>query len=253
MSLPEEDSCLRTHFANLREEDRSSAPPFGRTAAAAAFSRRNSSLRMALAAMSALAIAVMLAVRTHRSTDTVPRELAAWSSPTAFLLETPGRQLLNQTPRLGEPLIHSLPATPGWTQMKPIILTLLLFSFLAAQQPPEDPLRDVLFPPEVVMQHQQAVGLSDEQKNNLKVEVRQAQLKFTELQWTLQDEMERLVSLVKQSKVDEKQAASQLDKVLAAEHEIKRAQLMLLIRIKNNLTAGQQTQLRELIEKSKVK
>ena len=137
--------------------------------------------------------------------------------------------------------------------MKPMMLTLLLFTPLMAQQPPEDPLRDVLFPPEAVMQHQQAVGLSDEQKNNLKVEVRQAQLKFTELQWTLQDEMERLVSLLKQFKVDEKQAASQLDKVLTAEHEIKRAQLMLLIRIKNNLTPAQQTQLRELIERSKVR
>ena len=137
--------------------------------------------------------------------------------------------------------------------MKPMILTLLCFSFLAAQQPPEDPLRDILFPPEAVMQHQQAVGLSDEQKNNLKVEVRQAQLKFTELQWTLQDEMERLVSLLKQSKVDEKSAASELDKVLAAERETKRAQLMLLIRIKNNLTQAQQTQLRELLEKSKAR
>jgi Spy/CpxP family protein refolding chaperone len=137
--------------------------------------------------------------------------------------------------------------------MKPMILTLLLFSVLAAQQPPEDPLREILFPPEAVMQHQQAVGLSDEQKNSLKSEVRQAQPKFTELQWTLQDEMERLVSLLKQSKVDEKQAASQLEKVLGAEREIKRAQLMLLIRIKNNLTPAQQTQLRELVEKSKIR
>ena len=137
--------------------------------------------------------------------------------------------------------------------MKPMMLTLLLFKTLAAQPAPEDPLRDVLFPPEVVMQHQQAVGLSDEQKNNLKVEVRQAQLKFTELQWTLQDEMERLSALLKQSKVDEKQAALQLDKVLAAEREIKRAQLMLLIRIKNDLTPAQQTQLRELMDKAKVK
>ena len=137
--------------------------------------------------------------------------------------------------------------------MKPMIFTLLLFSPLIAQQPPEDPLRDVLFPPEAVMQHQQAVGLSDEQKNNLKGELRQAQQKFTELQWTLQDEMERLVSLLKQSKVDEKSAASELDKVLAAEREIKRAQLMLLIRIKNNLTPAQQSQLRELVEKSKVR
>ncbi len=137
--------------------------------------------------------------------------------------------------------------------MKPIVLTLLFFSPLAAQQLPEDPLRDVLFPPEIVMQHQQAVGLSDEQKNNLKGELRQAQQKFTELQWTLQDEMERLVSLLKLSKVDEKSAASELDKVLAAEREIKRAQLMLLIRIKNNLTQAQQTQLRELLEKSKAR
>jgi Spy/CpxP family protein refolding chaperone len=137
--------------------------------------------------------------------------------------------------------------------MKPMILALLFFSSLAAQQPPEDPLRDIMFPPEAVMQHQQAVGLSDEQKNNFKTDIRQAQLKFTELQWTLQDEMERLVALLKQPKVDEKQAASQLDKVLGAEREIKRAQLMLLIRIKNNLTPAQQTQLRELVEKSKVK
>ena len=137
--------------------------------------------------------------------------------------------------------------------MKPIILALLFFNVLAAQQPPDDPLRDIMFPPEAVMQHQQAIGLSDEQKNSFKVEVRQAQLKFTELQWTLQDEMERLVSLLKQPKVDEKQAALQLDKVLAAEREIKRAQLTLLIQIKNNLTPAQQTQLRELIDKAKPK
>jgi Spy/CpxP family protein refolding chaperone len=134
-----------------------------------------------------------------------------------------------------------------------MILALLLFGPLAAQQSADDPLRDLMFPPEAVMQHQQAIGLNDEQKNTFKGELRQAQLKFTELQWTMQDEMERLVSLLKQSKVDEKQAALQLDKVLGAEREIKRAQLMLLIRIKNNLTPAQQTQLRELVEKSKAK
>jgi hypothetical protein len=101
----QEENDLRTSFANLREEDRSAAPPFGRTAAAVSY-RRRSFLPIALAAMPVLAIAVMLAVRTHRATETIPRDLAAWSSPTAFLLETPGKQLLNQTPRLGEPLLH---------------------------------------------------------------------------------------------------------------------------------------------------
>jgi peptidoglycan/LPS O-acetylase OafA/YrhL len=110
MSSPD-DNRFRRHFANLREEDRSAAPPFARIAAAApASSRRGSFVRIALAATPLLAIAVMFALRTHRSPDAIPGELTAWSSPTAFLLVTPGKQLLNQTPRLGEPLIQPLPA-----------------------------------------------------------------------------------------------------------------------------------------------
>lgn len=124
---------------------------------------------------------------------------------------------------------------------------------LFAQQPPEDPLRDVMFPPELVMQHQQAVGLSEEQKNYLKTELRQAQLHFTEMQWTLQDEMDRLIGMLKAGKVDEKEALAQLDKVLSAEREIKRAQFTLMIHIKNDLTPAQQTALRAIAEKTKGK
>jgi len=114
MSSPEE-TRLKKLFANLREEDGSVAPPFDRMAAGAAVSsRRDSSWRIALAAMAVLVIVVMFALRPHpspyRSTDATPRELAAWSSPTAFLLATPGKQFLNQMPRLGEPLMESLPA-----------------------------------------------------------------------------------------------------------------------------------------------
>jgi hypothetical protein len=116
MNSPE-DNRLRTRFANLREEDQSTTPPFDRTAAAKpAFSRRGSLVRIAFAAMPLLAIAVILAVRPHHSKDAVPRELSAWSSPTAFLLETPGKQLLNQTPKLGEPLLHALPAAQDRTK-----------------------------------------------------------------------------------------------------------------------------------------
>lgn len=132
-------------------------------------------------------------------------------------------------------------------------MALLAVPLFGQQQPQDDPMRDAMFPPEMVMQHQQAVGLSEEQKNYLKAELRQAQLRFTELQWTLQDEMDRLVSLLKRSKVDEKEAAGQLDKVLSAEREIKRAQFTLLIHIKNNLTPAQQSQLREIAEKTRGK
>ncbi len=97
-----------------------------------------------------------------------------------------------------------------------------------------------------MIQHQEAIGLSAEQKEYFKTEIRQAQLKFTELQWKLQDEMEKLVGLAKQPRMDEQQILAQLEKVLAAEREIKREQVTLLVRIKNRLTPEQQGKLSEL-------
>jgi Spy/CpxP family protein refolding chaperone len=114
------------------------------------------------------------------------------------------------------------------------------------QQPDQDPIGQSFFAPEFVIQHQEAIGLSAEQKEYLKSEIRQAQLKFTEYQWKLQDEMEKLVALVKQPRVDEQQVLAQLEKLLAAEREVKREQVTLLVRIKNKLTAEQQAKLLEL-------
>src|SRR5882762_1592847 len=112
-----------------------------------------------------------------------------------------------------------------------------LFFFLAGaargQQPDQDPIGQSFFAPELVMQHQEAIGLSAEQKDYLKTEIRQAQLKFTELQWKLQDENGELISLVKLPRVDEQQVLAQLERLLAAEREIKREQVTLLVRIKN--------------------
>ena len=92
--------------------------------------------------------------------------------------------------------------------------------------------------------------LNEEQKTDLKAEIRQAQLKFTEWQWKLQDEMEKLVSFVKQPRVEEQEALVQLEKVLAIEREIKRAQVTLLVRIKNKLTPEQQAKLVKIRSKS---
>ena len=120
-----------------------------------------------------------------------------------------------------------------------------------AQQPDQDPIAQNFFAP--VIQHQEAIGLTAEQRDSLKTEIRQAQLKFTELQWKLQDEMEKLLALIKQPRVDEQQILSQVDKVLAAEREVKREQVTLLVRIKNKLTPQQQDKLAALRGKTAAK
>ncbi len=126
----------------------------------------------------------------------------------------------------------------------------LLFGLapVAAQPPPPgpDPMGDNLFPPELVMAHQHAIGLDEQQKKHIESEVLKAQGRFVELQWQLQEAMESLVGLVGQNRVDESRVMAQLDKVLGIEREIKRAQLGLMVRVKNELSPAQQARLRQL-------
>ena len=117
-------------------------------------------------------------------------------------------------------------------------------------QPGSDPIGDSFIPPELIMQHQQEIGLSPDQKSFISAELQKAQARFNELQWQLAAEMETMASLVKQEKVDEAQTLAQLDKVLNLEREIKRTHIALVIRIKNRLSAEQQTRLQEMKHKS---
>jgi len=133
-------------------------------------------------------------------------------------------------------------------------LLLSSFALVRAQQQPQqqpgDPLADSFFPPELVMQHQQAIGLTEEQKEFFKSEFRKAQIRFTEMQWQLQDEAEKMAALVKQDSINEQQVLAQLDKVLGVEREVKRLQISLMIQIKNKLTPEQKARLMEIKSKA---
>ena len=114
------------------------------------------------------------------------------------------------------------------------------------QPPPPDPFGDALFPPDMVMQHQRELGLTDEQKTFMRNEINRTTARFTELQWQMQDAMEALHETMKANWVNEQLALSQLDKVLDNEREMKRAHMELAIRIKNKLTPEQQTKLQSM-------
>ncbi len=128
-------------------------------------------------------------------------------------------------------------------------LAFMMFQPLIAQGEFEgDPIEANTFPPELVMRYQQAIGLSEEQRDGIKKEVQTAQNSFTDLEWDLKNEMESFISLIEHDRVDEKKALGQLEKILALETRIKRTHLTLAIRIKNVLTKEQQDQLRGLRE-----
>ena len=75
------------------------------------------------------------------------------------------------------------------------ILALLLTTPLVAQEPEPEFARH-LFPPELVMQHQQALRLTAEQRTSITQGIRDLQLKVVDLQWKMQDEAQKLTALV---------------------------------------------------------
>ncbi|PYO76652.1 MAG: hypothetical protein DMD63_13890 [Gemmatimonadetes bacterium] len=113
--------------------------------------------------------------------------------------------------------------------------------------PAGDPLARYLFPPELIMANQEAIHLTDSQRDSLQHAMADAQGKFIPLQFKMSSEVERLQNLLKKpGPVDEAQVLEQVDRVLAVERDVKRTQLSLMIRIKNMLTPVQRARLTQL-------
>lgn len=139
--------------------------------------------------------------------------------------------------------------------MKAWLVSLLLFFGLGlplayAQGPRPgsgpDPVGEQIFPPELVMQHQAAIHLTETQRTALIAELKRVQAAAVDQQFEMQRAVERLVEALKADKPDEKQVIAQLDAVLAIERDIKRSHIGLAVRIKNLLSPEQLNQLRAL-------
>ena len=116
-------------------------------------------------------------------------------------------------------------------------------------QGPRPPGGDFLrefFPPELVMRHQKAIGLTTDQQAAIREEMVRVMPRFTDLQWRISSEEESLATLVKSGTSGEKEILAQFDKLLTVESEIKRLQLENLLKIRNILTLDQQEKLKEL-------
>jgi uncharacterized membrane protein len=114
------------------------------------------------------------------------------------------------------------------------------------QAAPGDLFMRHLYAPELVMANQAAIQLQDVQRTKIVQAMTQAQAKFTEVQWALSAEQEKLDQLVKEVTVDEVAVIRQLDRIMGLEQEVKRNQLALLVRVKNALSPEQQTRLADV-------
>jgi len=103
-----------------------------------------------------------------------------------------------------------------------------------------------VYPPQLVMRHQEDIGLTAEQRSAISNAMAETQKALVELQWQNEAEVAKLDKLLEPAVIDDKAAASQTDRVMEIEGKMKKTHLALLVRIKNILTAPQQARLREL-------
>jgi Spy/CpxP family protein refolding chaperone len=125
--------------------------------------------------------------------------------------------------------------------------TLAYSTILFAQQNQQaDPMAKALFPPELVMQNQEAINLTETQRNSISKEMQEAQSEFMSVQWGLSKETGKIKSLLEKEKPSEQDVLDQFEKIVALENKIKRKQIILLIRIKNLLSHEQQEKLQKI-------
>lgn len=103
-----------------------------------------------------------------------------------------------------------------------------------------------LFPAELVLRHQIALGLTDEQVSSLKKLVQETQGRVIDLKTDLARVTERLQGILEPARIDEAAALSAAEEAMRLEAQVKREHMSLLVRVKNLLTEEQQGKLQEM-------
>ena len=112
--------------------------------------------------------------------------------------------------------------------------------------PGPPPFMRQVFPPKLVMEHQQEIGLRPGQVEAIKHAMNEAQQQLVDLEWRLNAESEALGKLLSADHVDEAAVIAKLDQVTAIEQQVKKANFTLLVRVKNQLDPEQQAKLRAI-------
>lgn len=103
-----------------------------------------------------------------------------------------------------------------------------------------------LFPPELIMQNQGRLRITEAQRTAILKEISKLQAIATQVQWRVAEEAGKLNDLLERETATESEVLSQAERMMSYEVAVKRAQLEMLVRIRNLLTSEQKEILRSL-------
>ncbi len=103
-----------------------------------------------------------------------------------------------------------------------------------------------LFPPELIMRHQTRLRIREGQRDSILREINLLQATASQAQWRIAEESQKLNDLLAGERVNVSDVLSQADRVMTQETALKRAQLNMLVRLRNLLSPEQRAILRGL-------
>jgi len=106
-----------------------------------------------------------------------------------------------------------------------------------------------LFPPDIIMRHQQRLGITDEQRASMLKLVQKFQNDVAELQWKMENEQQQMRQALAENRIDAAAVLPRVERVLQMESEFKLAHFRLLIGIKNELDEEQIEMIRQHLRK----
>ena len=121
----------------------------------------------------------------------------------------------------------------------------LAFTVNRGEVDPAHAFDQYLFPPELVMRHQARLKITEAQRNLIVAEITKLQATAIQVQWRVGDEAEKLTEMLQRETVAEADVLAQAERMIMHETAVKRAQLAMLIRIRNTLTPEQRAMLQE--------
>jgi hypothetical protein len=103
----------------------------------------------------------------------------------------------------------------------------------------EDPFKGRLFPPQVILEHRDELALSESQFSGIRAAVVEVQSSVAEYEWDMQQAYLALIAEIDERPIDEDAVLEHAQVALSAENEVKKRQMMMLVRLKNLLTDRQ--------------
>lgn len=127
--------------------------------------------------------------------------------------------------------------------MKKGILCLLVMASLglgtAIAEEPRDVFKGKLFAPNIILENRDQLQLSKDQFTAIRAAVVEVQAGVAEHEWDMQEAYQALMLELDRTPVDENKVLEYASTALLAENQVKQKQMVMLVRLKNLLTADQ--------------